>query len=324
MMRVGMRRLLALLLLALLLVPMAAADEAIEIEVEVVIPGVKFSGACALLTRETPRSDACDAEIAANPLPELTQLIEYDETRDGIAQSRAVMLPEAGTPYPIGWQKRNWYFMDGPGILPAANDWTNKRLVDHYEMFYIYNAVFEDNAWWYLIGAGKWMKEDYVSVLQMPQRPEQVTGRWFTIDLQQQVLLVLEDDQPVMATLVSSGYWLDTTAGLFQVYARTLSMRMIGPPGAKPPVYDFQTKWAMFFNEHQAVHSASFHNHFGLKRSHGCVNMVPGDIEWLWHYLGENADEWDPIADSFRVDNPELAPWVLVFNSDRDIVVQSW
>lgn len=321
-MRVVLRRALALLLLVLLSVPMVAADEATEIEVS--IPGVEFTGPCALLTRETPRSDACDAEIAANPLPELEQPITYEPSRDGQAHSRAVFLPETSLPYPIGWQKRNWYFMDGPGILPEPDDWTNKRLVDHYEMFYIYNAVFEDNAWWYLIDAGKWMKEDYVSVLQIPQRPEEVSGRWVSIDLQQQVLLVQEDDQPVLATLISSGYWLDTTEGLFQIYARTLSMRMIGPPGVKPPVYDFVTKWAMFFNEHQAVHSASFHNHFGLKRSHGCVNMVPGDIEWLWNYLGENSDEWDPIADSFRVDNPEKAPWVLVFNSDRDIVVQSW
>lgn len=315
---------LSLLSLLIILVLSASqpafAEEGVVPLEEVFIPSESFvfTGPCAELDQETPQSDACDAYMAANPVPEFIQPIEYDEARDGQAISRAIMLPDEPMPLPVAWMKRNWYFMDGPGILPAADDWGLDRLVERYNMFYIYNAIEADGAWWFLIGPGKWMKEDYLSVLQLPEVPRGVSGQWMTIDLQQQTLIVFKDERPVFATLVSTGYWLDTTEGLFQIYGRTLSMRMTGPPGANPPVYDFRTRWAMFFNVHQAVHSANFHNQFGLQRTHGCINMVPGDVEWLWHFFDQTSEAWDPSGGtSFRVDFPEKSPFVMVYQGPR-------
>jgi hypothetical protein len=220
--------------------------------------------------------------------------------------------------------KRNWYYAETPGIMPNdQKDW-KKLFVDRYNVFFIYNVVEIDGALWYLVDAGKWIKDEYLSILHVPTVPEGVTGRWMVIDLAQQVLIAMEDEKPVLATLVSTGYWLDTTEGLFHIYARTLSMQMSGPPGANPPLYSFRTQWVMFFNEHQAVHSANFHNWFGLKRSHGCVNVVPGDEEWLWHYFENNIDVWHPSITTFHVDHPELAPAVLVYNSPRLPEPMTW
>ena len=284
-----------------------------------------FTGPCSLLSTEIPRSDDCDREIGASPFPELEVAVEYDESRDSQAHPRSVYLPEERLPYPIAWQKRPWYFSDAPGILPADDDWTNERLIGKYSMYYIYNAVEVDNAVWYLIDSGQWMKDEFVSVLQIPERSEDVEGPWVVVDLEQQVLVALVNDTPVYATLISAGYWLDTLEGLFQVYARTRSMTMQGPPGANPPAYRFNTQWVMFFNEHEALHSADFHNYFGINRTHGCINLAPGDAEWVWNFFEQTVDDWDPTGtNSFFVDNPEAAPWVYIYRSDPMVQVPQW
>src|SRR5687768_5067327 len=79
-------------------------------------------GACAELTVENHRTEACDAEIAAYPLPELEIPVEYHEARDLEAHPRGVLLPEDATPFPVAWQKRAWYFSDAPGTYPAEDD----------------------------------------------------------------------------------------------------------------------------------------------------------------------------------------------------------
>jgi hypothetical protein len=313
------RRIYGILILLLLSMPAVVPVQAASPD-----RAFAFSGPCALLNAEVWRSDECDAFIEAHPAPVFENAIEYNEQRDVQAISRAIFLPETALEFPIAWMKRNWYYSDGPGVVYETQAEYSKRFVDRYNIFNIYNVVEVDGVQWYLVAPGEWIKEDYLSILHVPEVPEGVTGRWMVIDLQQQVLIAMEDNRPVLATLISSGYWLDTTEGLFQIYARTASMVMSGPPGADPPLYVFRTKWVMFFNEHQAVHSANFHNWFGLKRSHGCVNVVPGDEEWLWNWFGESADVWDPNMNTFYVDNPELAPHVLVYNSPLAPEIYSW
>lgn len=285
-----------------------------------------FNGPCSLLTTENPRSAECDAEIAANPLPPLEPAVLYDEQRDKEAHPRSVYIPSDPLPYPIAWQKRPWYFSDAPGILPAADDWTNARLIGKYAMYYVYSQYqAADRSIWYLIGSGRWMKDEFVSVFQIPEKPEEAVGPWAAIDLSQQTLVAFMDDKPVYATLISAGYWLATLEGQFQIYGRTFSMEMKGPPGADPPAYRFVTKWVQFFNEHEAIHSADFHNYFGINRTHGCVNLAPGDAEWMWNFFDQTADQWHPSGrSSFFVDYPELAPWIVVYNSSKTLTIPTW
>lgn len=284
-----------------------------------------FNGPCALLSKNFPRSPECDVEIAANQLQPLERAVEYVEERDGQAHPRSVFLPEHSPDYPIAWQKRPWYFSDAPGTLPADDDWTTARLIGKYAMYYVYDAVEEFDGLWYLIGPGQWMHEDFVSVLQIAQKPEEVHGPWVALDLQNQTLVAYMDEQPVYATLISAGYWLQTLEGLFQVYARTLSMVMKGPPGADPPSYIFPTRWVMFFNGDEALHSADFHNYFGINRTHGCVNLAPGDAEWVWNFFEQTVDQWHPSGTrTFFVDHPEQAPWVYVYSAPEFPGLPSW
>ncbi len=281
--------------------------------------------ACAQLTAESPSSPACDAEMAAHPLPDLVRPVPYVAGRDGDAIPRSVLLPDTPLDYPIGWQRRAWYFSDAPGVFPAETDYTDARRIPRETLFYIYQSVEAAGEVWYLIAPGEWMRAQFIAVLQLPIRPDGVSGRWIALDLYEQTLVALIDDRPIFATLISSGYYLETTWGLFHIYARTAAMTMRGPPGANPPEYVFETSWVLFFNGHQGMHAMPYHNNFGMKRTHGCVNVPPGDEEWLWNWVDETASTWDPNGTSdFFVEYPDQAPWVYVYESDPIPVWRGW
>lgn len=38
--------------------------------------------------------------------------------------------------------------------------------------------------------------------------------------------------------------------------------------------------WSMYFHESFALHGAYWHDRFGLRHSHGCVNLAPQDAQW--------------------------------------------
>jgi hypothetical protein len=44
--------------------------------------------------------------------------------------------------------------------------------------------------------------------------------------------------------------------------------------------------WATFFNTNAgaAIHGTFWHNDFGTRRSHGCVNVTPEDAKWIFRW----------------------------------------
>ena len=49
----------------------------------------------------------------------------------------------------------------------------------------------------------------------------------------------------------------------------------------------------MFFDNDIALHGAFWHDRFGYKHSHGCVNMPPRDAEWVFNWsAGAPNDLW--------------------------------
>ena len=42
--------------------------------------------------------------------------------------------------------------------------------------------------------------------------------------------------------------------------------------------------WVMFFHKGYGLHGAFWHRAFGHVRSHGCVNLTPGDAKWLFDW----------------------------------------
>lgn len=168
-----------------------------------------------------------------------------------------------------------------------------------YTFFEIYEAVQLDDGWiWYRIDEGVWIRQTYVSVVEVSPRPEGVGPNefWTEVDLYEQTFAAYEGDRMVYASLISSGLnrW-PTREGLFQVWDRWERYKMSGAEGKVDYYFLEDIPYIMYFDELNgiALHGTYWHDRFGYKHSHGCVNMPIKDAEWVFRW-SENApnDLW--------------------------------
>jgi hypothetical protein len=210
---------------------------------------------------------------------------------------------------PFGWMLVDFWYSDAPGEEPSPTAIKLPR----YTFVEVYDAVVDDEGWiWYDIGLGRWMKQTYLSIIEPNPRPEEVGGDeyWVEVDLYEQNFVAYEGDRMVYAGLLSSGLnrW-PTYEGLFQVWERHLTADMVGAEGKVDYYLVEDVPHTMYFNVDIALHGAYWHDRYGYKHSHGCVNMTLRDAEWVY-FWSENApnDLWvwvhtsDPHSYFERVD----------------------
>lgn len=194
---------------------------------------------------------------------------------------------------PFGWMLVDF----APSREAGAEALPGTPKMHRYDFFQVYDAYTAEDGWiWYNIGGGYWMRQTYVSIVDPSARPEGVgeNDYWVEIDLYEQSLAAYEGDRMVYATLVSSGLnrW-PTHEGLFQVWDRWRKTKMSGAEGKVDYYFIEDVPHTMFFDNDIALHGAFWHDRFGYKHSHGCVNMPPRDAEWVFNW-SENAshDLW--------------------------------
>lgn len=217
-----------------------------------------------------------------------------------------VHLPETTLSYTIAWALINVY----PAKTPGGPHTELNKLVRRYELVHLYDTVDVDGWHWYQIGEDAWVKQTQVARVIAVERPDEVdTERWFSIDLFEQVLVAYEDTQPVFATLIASGLadW-PTNEGLFHIYIRYNRTLMSGAYG-KPDFYYLQeVPWTMYFDNDIALHGAYWHDGFGYRHSHGCVNMSIMDAYLMYQWA----------APEFDISIPEdTGPAVYVYSSGQ-------
>ena len=170
---------------------------------------------------------------------------------------------------------------------PRSQD--NGRWLKRYELVPIFATETDADGWkWYMIGPNQWVEQRFLSVVEKVERPEDVSGRWVAVDLYEQTLVAYEDDTPVYATLISSGLPThETNQGMFNVWASLPADGMSGAAGA-PSAYALQSvPWVMYFDGGISLHGTYWHDLFGYRQSHGCVNLSVSDARWLFYWLHE-------------------------------------
>jgi hypothetical protein len=185
----------------------------------------------------------------------------------------------------------NMYTSDYPGG-PQSVD--NGRLVLRYDRVNIFGQVEEDGWIWYMVGPNQWIEQRVIAIAKRTERPEGVSGRWLAVDLYEQTLVAYENDTAVFATLVSTGLpnW-DTNEGVFEVWARTASDRMSGATGA-PEAYSLQSvPWVMYFDDAISLHGTYWHDGFGYRHSHGCVNLSISDARYVFEWTEQAPPDED-------------------------------
>jgi len=105
--------------------------------------------------------------------------------------------------------------------------------------------------------------------------------KWILISIGEQQLVCLEDDVPVFQTRVASGvHDRATPLGEFRVFLKRHASRMTGDdydlPGVAFPVY--------FTRSGVAIHGTYWHNDYGQRHSHGCVNVTNEAAQWIFRW----------------------------------------
>ncbi|MGN6220378.1 MAG: L,D-transpeptidase family protein, partial [Microbacterium sp.] len=140
---------------------------------------------------------------------------------------------------------------------------------------------------------------DPVYKLPVDEVPVSTTtrARHIVVDLSDQAAYFYENGVVVSSTRMSSGLpGHDTHTGSFRITAKLRIQNMGNPDLTKAPYYYTKNvPWVMYFNGDQALHGAYWHNNFGNRMSHGCVNLPVGVAEFLY--------QWAPMGTEVTVQN---------------------
>jgi lipoprotein-anchoring transpeptidase ErfK/SrfK len=149
------------------------------------------------------------------------------------------------------------------------------------------------------IGENQWVARTSLRVFSKQTVPKGIAadGQWIDVDLDEQTAVAYQGDKPMYATVVSSGRVDGTTpTGMFRIRSKAATMRMAGEPGTAEKYDVGEIPWAMRFKKGVFFHASYWHDGYGTKHSHGCVNLSPRDAKFLYTWAGPHVpDGWTEL-----------------------------
>lgn len=139
--------------------------------------------------------------------------------------------------------------------------------------------------------AFKVLTDEDVSMISPDVDPAEKT---ISLDLDYQTLSCYEGNREVFFCKISSGKSYDPVTGeIVDTYAtptgtllthwKIISKNMTA--GNESAGYSTPAvPWCTFIQGGVAIHGAHWHNAFGERRSHGCVNVTPEDAKWIFRW----------------------------------------
>lgn len=109
--------------------------------------------------------------------------------------------------------------------------------------------------------------------------------RFIHVDLRNQFAALYEGDRMVFVTLISSGDDAHPTPpGTYRVESKHITATMDDEENLNGAYFIQDVPWVLYFKGGYALHAAFWHNRFGLKTSHGCVNLAPRDARRFFDF----------------------------------------
>jgi hypothetical protein len=212
------------------------------------------------------------------------------------------------TDLPLAWVLAKTQSSASAGAPPDKNAPT----VSRYQVVHIYEEQAAGDSVWYRIGENQWIERKRLGIASPGQRPAEILPgqKWIEVNLFEQTLMAYEGDRMVYATLVSSGLpgW-DTATGVFRAWAKVRYGEMYGAEGKADYYYLEDVPWTIYFYDDYAIHGAYWHDGFGYRHSHGCVNVPPVAAKWLFEWTDPPLPE-NQNAIYTKEDNPGVWVWV--------------
>ncbi|MEO0325191.1 MAG: L,D-transpeptidase, partial [Myxococcota bacterium] len=106
-------------------------------------------------------------------------------------------------------------------------------------------------------------------------------GTWIDIDVSEQTFVLYRGRTPLFATLVSTGRGggrRATPLGTHRIWVKLAFSDMTDLQRQVERNYALErVPWVQYFEGANGLHAAFWHDEFGRRRSHGCVNLSPRD-----------------------------------------------
>lgn len=153
------------------------------------------------------------------------------------------------------------------------------------------NVYSTHDPYWYgipdLFGTGQdgFIQKKHIRIWESASTPLQVDegAVWIDVHLSEQTLALYSGATPLFITLISSAKaGFSTPTGIFSLYSKATSWDLGSLPDAEEAYYMEHVPWVMHFFPRYALHSAFWHADFGIPSSHGCINMSPRDIAYVF------------------------------------------
>jgi hypothetical protein len=184
--------------------------------------------------------------------------------------------------FPLAWAARDRVVLhDRPG----------GRAVERASRRTVLEVAAPAGAGWLELADGRYVRTRDVAHAQRTARPEGVgpDDRWIDIDVSEQVLVAYQGDQPVYATLVSTGRpqrGVATPIGEHRIWVKlaTSDMDDLERTDVERNYAIESVPWVQYFEGANGLHAAFWHDDFGRPRSRGCVNLSPADARFLFEF----------------------------------------
>jgi lipoprotein-anchoring transpeptidase ErfK/SrfK len=149
---------------------------------------------------------------------------------------------------------------------------------------------------------GTWVKQADVRATKPGAPPADIgpDELWIDVNLSTQSLVLFRGTEAIYATLISSGKESDdkekdhrSPLGEYRIREKHVTTIMDGDGTAAGDLpYSIEAvPYVMYFHKAYALHGAFWHSNFGVRMSHGCVNLAPLDAKYLFFHSDP------PVAD---------------------------
>ncbi|MCP4600576.1 MAG: L,D-transpeptidase [Proteobacteria bacterium] len=218
--------------------------------------------------------------------------------------------------WPVGFvnARRTWAYS-----TPSRSKESRIGKVNRYTPFKILEESGKGRKRFYRFDNDAWLAAKDVRISTKAPLPKGIAPgeHWIDVDTKQQIMTAYEGEKPVYATLVSTGRigGSRTVKGEFRIWAKVSAIPMDNTDEELEESEDGKTDaglseerklyslhdvpWAQFFFESYALHGVYWHDRFGNRRSHGCVNLPPTDARWFYNWTEPHLpDGWWAIHSS--------------------------
>jgi lipoprotein-anchoring transpeptidase ErfK/SrfK len=209
-----------------------------------------------------------------------------------------------GKPFPLGFVRTRNAFAY---TAPKRSKKNRVGKVDRYKPFEVLETVGTGKKVFYRFDNGAWLSSVDVRVARPAPLPKGVAAgeKWIDVDTGEQIVTAYEGEIPVYITMVSSGrFGSPTVKGEYRIWSKIAAIAMDNTDDEKeddeeeeatdtdsdtaeeePHLFSLHdVPWTEFFKDSYALHGVYWHDAFGNRRSHGCVNLSPKDAAWFYNW----------------------------------------